>query len=251
EVGAPPGRLKIAFTTTPHLPGHVHPDCVSAVHDAARLCESLGHTLVEATPKINAEQFAFHFFMIVCASVAGGIRAFEQMMGREAQAEELELSTWLAGLLGSQFQAGDTIAALAALQAAAREVTRFYDEYDVLLTPVLGAPPLPIGALQPRGAELLAHQTIARFKLGRALKFRRIIEATVSRVFEFVPFSPVANVTGQPSMSVPLYWNNQGLPIGTMFTARFGDEATLLRLAAQLEAARPWQNRRPPVRIGQ
>jgi amidase len=128
---------------------------------------------------------------------------------------------------------------------------RFHEEYDVLLTPVLGAPPLPIGALQPRGAELFAHQTIARFKLGRALKFRRIIEATVSRVFEFVPFSPVANITGQPSMSMPLYWNNQGLPIGTMFSGRFGDEATLLRLAAQLEAARPWQHRRPPVRIGQ
>ena len=74
---------------------------------------------------------------------------------------------------------------------------------------------------------------------------------TVSRVFEFVPFSPIANVTGQPSMSMPLYWNNQGLPIGTMFSGRFGDEATLLRLAAQLESERPWQNRRPPVRIGQ
>ncbi len=89
----------------------------------------------------------------------------------------------------------------------------FHQDYDVLLTPVLGAPPLAIGALSPRGAELIAHQTIARFRLGRALKFRRIIEATVSRVFEFVPFSPVANVTGQPSMSVPLFWNNQGLPI--------------------------------------
>jgi amidase len=251
EVGAPPGKLKIAFTSAPHLPGRVHPDCVAAVQDAARLCESLGHIVVEAGPKVNAEEFAFHFFMIICASVAGGIREFEQLSGKTAQPEQLELSTWLAGLLGSQFQAGDTIAALAALQAQAREVMRFYDDYDILLTPVLGSPPLQIGALQPRGAELMAQQTIARFKLGRALKFRRVVEATVARVFEFVPFSPVANVTGQPSMSVPLYWNTQGLPIGTMFTGRFGDEATLLRLAAQLEAARPWQNRRPPVRIGQ
>jgi amidase len=251
EVGVPPGRLKIAFTTEPHLPGRVHADCVAAVQDAARLCESLGHTVVEAGPKINGEEFAFHFFLIICASVAGGIRAFEHFAKRSAQPEELELSTRLAGLLGAQLGAGDTIAAMAALQAAARDVMRFYGEYDVLLTPVLGAPPLPLGALQPRGAELIAQQTVARLKLGPALKFRRIIEATVSRVFEFVPFSPIANVTGQPSMSVPLFWNNQGLPIGTMFTGRFGDEATLLRLAAQLEAARPWQNRRPPVRIGQ
>ena len=221
------------------------------MHDAARLCESLGHIVVEAGPKINAEEFAFHFFLIICASVAGGLREFEYMAKRSAQPEEVELSTWLAGLLGSQLQAGDTLASLAVLQAAARDVLRFYNEYDVLLTPVLGAPPVPLGALQPRGAELIAQQTVARFKLGRALKFRRIVEATVSRVFEFVPFSPIANVTGQPSMSVPLFWNNQGLPIGTMFTSRFGDEATLLRLAAQLETARPWHNRRPPVRIGQ
>jgi amidase len=250
EVGAPSGRLKIAFTTKPHLPGQVHADCVAAVHDAALLCESLGHTVVEATPKINAEEFAYHFFVIICASIAGGIRASERLSGKTAMRADLELSTWMAGLLGSQMGAGDTIAAIATLQSASREVLRFYDDYDLLLTPVLGAPPLPIGALQPRGAELFAHQTIARFKLGRALKFRRIVEATVSRVFEFVPFSPVANVTGQPSMSVPLYWNSQGLPIGTMFTARFGDEATLLRLAAELEVARPWQSRRPPIRVG-
>lgn len=249
EVGAPPGQLRIALSTTPHLPGRVHPDCVAAAHDAARLCEELGHVVVEARPNIDGEQFAFHFFIIVCASIAGGIRATEQLLGKTATAADLELSTWLAGLLGRQFQAGDTIAALAALQAASREILRFHEDYDVLLTPVLGAPPLPIGALRPKGAELLAHQTIARFKLGRALKFRRIVEATVSRVFEFVPFSPIANVTGQPSMSVPLYWNADGLPIGTMFTARFGDEATLFRLAAQLEAARPWRDRWPPVSV--
>jgi amidase len=227
----------------------VHPDCVAAVEDAARLCESLGHVVEEASPKIDGEQFAFHFFLIVCASIAGGIRATEQLFGKAATAADLELSTWLAGLLGRQFQAGDTIAAMAALQAASREVLRFYKDYDVLLTPVVGAPPLPIGALNPKGAELLAHQTIARFRLGRALKFRRIVEATVSRVFEFVPFSPIANVTGQPSMSVPLYWNAEGLPVGSMFTARFGDEATLFRLAAQLEEARPWQQRRPPISV--
>ena len=249
EVGAPPGRLRIAFSTTPHLPGRVHPDCVAAVHDAARLCESLGHHVVEAGPQIEPEQFALHFFTVVCASVAGGIQGAERELERSVGPADLELPTWLLALLGKQFQAGDTIAALEALQGAARKVLRFYDDHDVLLTPVLGAPPLRIGELRPKGAELIAQQTIARFKLGRALKFRRIIEATVSRIFEFVPFSPVANVTGQPSMSVPLYWSSQGLPIGSMFTARLGDEATLLRLAAQLEAARPWQKRRPPIHI--
>jgi amidase len=250
ECALPPGPLKIAFTTQPHLPGRVHADCVAAVHDAARLCEELGHTVVEAGPKVNGEEFAYNFFVLVCSSVAAGIRESEALLGRSAGPQDVEIATWLSGLLGMQFGASDVILAWNSLQSAAREVLRFYADYDVLLTPVLGAPPLPIGALKPQGAELFAHRTIARFKLGRALKFRRIVEATVSRVFEFVPFSPVANVTGQPSMSVPLYWNNQGLPIGTMFTGRLGDEATLLRLAAQLEAERPWRDRRPPIRIG-
>lgn len=250
EVGAPVRRLKIAFSTRPHLPGQVHADCVAAVHDAALLCEHLGHIVEEASPKIAGEAFAYHFFVLVCASVAAGLRESEELLGRSAAPEDVETPTWLAGLLGAQFGSSDVILALSALQSMSRDVLRFYENYDVLLTPVLGAPPLPIGALKPQGAELFAHQTIARFKLGRALKFRRIVEATTSRVFEFVPFSPVANVTGQPSMSVPLYWNSQGLPIGTMFTARLGDEGTLLRLAAQLEVERPWRDKRPPIRIG-
>jgi len=250
EVGAPPGKLRIAFTNKPHLPGRVHPDCVAATLDAARLCESLGHHVEEAGPEISGEEFAFHFFMLVCASVAGGLQEAEQMFQRAVGPSDVELPTWLSGLLGKQFQAGETIVSINALQAAARKVLSFYDKYDVLLTPVLGAPPLMLGELRPRGAELIAQQTIARFKLGRALKFRRIVEATVSRVFEFVPFSPVANATGQPSVSIPLYWNQQDLPIGSMFTGRLGDEATLLRLAAQLETARPWAQRRPPIRVG-
>jgi amidase len=168
-------------------------------------------------------------------------------LGRPPARDEIEMATWLAALLGAQMSAGQAIAALQVLQGYARKVHCFFERYDVLLTPTLGCPPLKIGALDPRGAEALAHRTIANLKLGSILRLQRVVKATVSRVFAFVPFTPVANVTGQPSMSVPLYWNAQGLPIGTMFTARFGEEAALFRLAAQLEAARPWNQRRPPV----
>lgn len=247
EVGTPPGRLRIAFTHVPHLPGEVHADCRAALRDAVKLCQELGHDVVEASPALDPELLAHAFFTIVAGSIAAGISLAERELGRRPAGDELEISTWLGGLLGEQMSAGDAIAAQQVLQHYARIVHEFFRDYDVLLTPTLGSPPLRIGELEPRGAERLAHRTIANLKFGSVLRLKRVITATVNRVFSFVPFTPLANVTGQPSMSVPLFWNAAGLPIGTNYTARFGDEATLLRLAAQLEAARPWTKRRPRV----
>ncbi len=247
EVSTPPGRLRIAFTDRPHLPGTVHADCRAALQDAVKLCVELGHEVEEATPTIDAEPFAQAFFTIVCGSIAAGIELAERELGRRPARDELEMATWLAGLLGAQLSAGSAIAAMQVLQGYARQVHSFFEHYDLLLTPTLGCPPLRIGELEPRGAEALAHRTIANLKLGSILRLKRVMRAAVNRVFAFVPFTPVANVTGQPSMSVPLYWNAAGLPIGSMFTARFGDEATLFRLAGQLEEARPWIKRRPMV----
>jgi amidase len=247
EVGRPAGRLRIAFTSRPHLPGNVHPHCRDALADAVKLCEELGHHVEEASPEIDPEPFAEAFFTIVCGSVAAGIALAERELGRRPTRDDLELGTWLAGLLGARLSAGEAIAAQQVLQAYARKTLLFFERYDCLLTPTLGSPPLRIGELEPKGAEALAQRTIANLKLGSILRLRRVVQATVNRVFGFVPFSPLANVTGQPSMSVPLYWNDAGLPIGTMFTARFGQEATLFRLAAELEAARPWHEKRPPL----
>lgn len=247
EVGRPPGRLRIAFTSRPHLPGQVHPHCKAALADAIKLCQELGHEVEEALPEIDPEPFAEAFFTIVCGSVAAGIALAEKELGRRPTRNDLELGTWLAGLLGARLSAGEALAAQQILQHYARKTLRFFERYDCLLTPTLGSPPLYIGELEPRGAEALAQRTIANLNLGSILRLQRVVQATVRRVFSFVPFSPLANVTGQPSMSVPLYWSDAGLPIGTMFTARFGQEATLLRLAAQLEAARPWRERRPPI----
>jgi amidase len=247
EVGAPSGRLRIAFTDRPHLPGKVHPDCRAALRDSAALCEALGHDVEEASPDIDPEHFARAFFTVICGSVAAGIDLAEQELGRRPARDELEIATWLAGMLGAELSAGDAIAGLQTLQHYARKVHRFYEKYDLLLTPTLGSPPLRIGELEPTGAEALAHRTIANLKLGAVLRLRRVIQATVNRVFGFVPFTPLANVTGQPSMTVPLYFNAAGLPVGTMFTARFGAEGTLFRLARELEIARPWIERRPPI----
>jgi len=116
--------------------------------------------------------------------------------------------------------------AVHALQRAARDVARFFFDHDVWLTPTLGEPPVPLGTFDPSPENPLQG---------------------LIRVSAFMPFTPICNATGQPAMSVPLFWNADGLPIGTHFVGRFGDEATLFRLAAQLEQSRPWAARRPPV----
>jgi amidase len=247
ELGAPTGKLRIAFSDVAQLPAEVHPDCKAAVRDAARLCEELGHEVEEASPPIDPEPFGHAFFTVICASVAAGIELAEHELGRRVARDEIEIATWLAGLMGAELSAGQAVASMQVLQAYARRTHGFFERYDLLLTPTVGRPPLRIGELDPQGAEALAHRTIANLRLGAILRLKRVISATVARVFGFVPFTPLANVTGQPSMSVPLYWNNEHLPIGVQFTARFGQEAMLFRLASALEVARPWRDRLPPL----
>jgi amidase len=119
--------------------------------------------------------------------------------------------------------------ALEDIQRLARDVARLFTKWDVWLTPTLAEPPVPLGTFDPRPDDPL----YGFFRSGK-----------------FMPFTSICNATGQPAMSVPLFWNDDNLPIGTHFIGRFGDEATLFRLAAQLEAARPWADRRPPVSAG-
>jgi len=250
EVGRDPGRLRIAFTARPLLPGTVHPDCVRGVEETARLCQDLGHIVEEAAPQIDGHAFARDFLTMVCAETRADIEEGEPLTGRKARYGEFEPATWALGLLGRQISAGEYSCALRALQRAARQVGQFFETYDVLLTPTLATPPMEIGWLQPTGVKAVALKLLGSLNAGALLNKLAGIEALAEEVFAFIPFTPVFNVTGQPAMSVPLVWNDAGLPIGMHFVARFGEEATLFRLAAQLERARPWFDRRPPIGRG-
>jgi amidase len=251
EVGSAPGKLRIAVSLVPPFPAPVHPDCIAAAEDAARLLGELGHQ-VEAVELVSAlgldrEAMARDFFLLVCTEMAAIIAEVEIRVGRRAGHRDFERDTWLCGMIGRRRSAVEALRARGRLQEVSRKVARFFATRDVLLSPTVAQPPPPIGALRPRGLEAFLQSMVATFNLGFLLDLPGVIEKSVGQVFSFIPFSPLANFTGQPSMSVPLYWNAQGLPIGTMFTGRFGDEATLLRLAAQLETARPWAQRRPPI----
>ena len=220
EVGADPGRLRIAFTTKAVTGVAVHADCVQAVEDAAKLCADLGHAIEEKSLPLNAEMLVDAFSVLWAAGTGSTIKALG------ATRDQVEPLTWAHQEMSVHYSAADYILAMQTLQGISREVARFFQDYDVLLTPTLAEPPLPLGSFNsPPDNPLQGFYRSA----------------------EFACFTPVCNMTGQPGMSVPLFWNADNLPVGTHFIGRFGDEATLFRLAAQLEEARPWAERRPPV----
>jgi amidase len=248
EVSTEPRSLRVAMTSTPLLGHSVHPECVRAVDDAARLLESLGHHVEEAAPTVDRDSFNRAFLTIVCGEVRADLSDAERVTGRRASSRLVEPPTWALALLGRALGADAFALASRTLQRAAREVGRFFERYDVLLTPMLASPPVAIGALQPTPREMLAIRILGALDAGGLLRRAGMLEQAAEKVFDFIPYAPLFNVTGQPAMSVPLAWSADGLPIGVQCVARFGDEATLFRLAGQLERARPWAARRPEMR---
>ena len=247
EVGADAGRLRIAFTTKPLLPGEIHPDCVKATEETAKLCEELGHELVEAGPQLDGAAFAKAFLIMVCGETRAAVVEAEGLVGAKATSDGFEPTTWALSLLGQQFSAGEFAEAVMYLKNTAMSVGAFFEDYDLLLTPTLATPPPMHGSLQASGTDLMAMKVLGRINAGKLLQTFADMDALAAETFAFIPHLPVFNATGQPAMSVPLHWNDEGLPVGSHFVARYGDEAALFRLAAQLEEARPWIDRLPPV----
>jgi len=225
EVGADPGQLRIAFTA--HDPTiKVHTDCASAVLDAAKLCTQLGHVVEEGAPSFDRELVTQSFMVLWSAGCAWTIDGIEMVMTKKITSAHVEPLTWALYEMGRKQSASAYLLSLSFLQRVARDIARFFVKYDVWLTPTLSEPPLPLGSFDSPPENPLQG---------------------LRRAEQFVPFTPICNATGQPAMSIPLYWNAEGLPVGVHFIGRFGDEATLFRLASQLESARPWASRKPPV----
>jgi amidase len=217
EVGAPPGRLRVAWTTEPALPYPVEPPCADAARAAARLLEEIGHDVVEAAPPWHDDSVLdrFSYLWRMGPALYGVPPDSLEPLNRALAEAALETS------------ALEYAQAVIALQRYARRVAAFWDDVDVVLTPTLAKLPVPIGwVFEP-------DDPWEQFRRGG----------------EFTPFTPALNVTGQPAASVP--WDvAEGLPVGVQLIARAGDEATLIRLAAQLEEARPWLDRTPPLSVG-
>ncbi len=244
ELGRPPGRLRIAFTARPWLGHSVDPECVAAVRETAALLESLGHDVEEASPEFDGRGFAKAFLQMICAELRMDLDDLEAALGKRARPSEFEPATWAMSLLGKAMPASEYGHGVRLLHTTSRTVAPFFERYDVLLTPVLSQPPVKTGTLQPTSRERTLLTALGRLGTGAPMRWAGLIDQMAEKVFDFIPWTPLANATGQPAMSVPLCWSG-GLPIGMHFMGRYGDEATLYRLASQLEQARPWFHRTP------
>lgn len=226
ELQASPGRLRIAFTLETPTGTPLHEECKVAVRETVKLLQDLGHDVVEDAPDPPGETLVQSFTTVWAAGCADTIDMWARITGRPATEDQFEPLTWGLYQTGLSTTASAYLHAVEEMQGLSRAIAAFHDKYDLWLTSTLGEPPVPLGTFEsPPDNPMIGFV----------------------RAATFVPYTPLANATGQPAMSVPLYWNSDGLPIGTHFFARFGDEATLFRLAAQLEEARPWAGKHPPV----
>jgi amidase len=223
EVGAPPGRLRIGLLA--HNPGgELHPDCETAVRGAAKLLESLGHDVVEAHPPIldSPRELSGAFGARWCVNARMSVLAQGDLIGRALTEDDVEPGTWMMASVGERASGVDFARGLAAGAKLSRGLGLWWSEgWDLLLTPTLGSPPPRLGELG--GAD------------------------GSSRTTALVPYTTHFNVSGQPAISLPLSWNDDGLPIGVQLAAAYGREDVLIRVAAQLEEAEPWASRTPPT----
>ncbi|MEW6185733.1 MAG: amidase [Thermodesulfobacteriota bacterium] len=226
EVGENPGRLKIAFTSIPPTGVTADPECIKAVEETVKLCQKLGHTIEEKRPLIDQEKLGPAVLNIINASTLGTVERRLGELGRTLTTEDVETVTWHTVENGRKLSALDFFNSVQVIHRTARQAAVFFQDYDILLSPVLLKPPLPLGRIDMMSEDLRRY--------GQELA-------------GYFGFTSLFNVTGQPSMSVPLYWTPENLPVGLQFTARFGEEALLFRLASQLESAQPWKERRPVI----
>jgi Asp-tRNA(Asn)/Glu-tRNA(Gln) amidotransferase A subunit family amidase len=224
EVSVAPGRLRIGYARSAPTGVPLHPDCLAAVDAAAKLCADLGHDVEEASPAWDAAALERGFVTVFGAHIMANVgRATGGALPDPALVEPLTyaLAERARGVSAAQF-----IATLHGLHRECRRMAAFWEAHDLWLTPTLAQPPRPIGHFEIESPD---------------------VDRWIQRLGAFIPFTYPFNVSGQPAASVPLHWSDAGLPIGVQFVARYGDEATLIRLAAQLEQARPWFHRRPPA----
>jgi len=247
EITREPGSLKIAFNTHSPLDTEVHPECARAVEETARLLEGLGHTVIEDRPAIDGKALATSYLTMYMGEIAADIEELELILGRKAKRSDVEALTWTLGLLGRAYSAGYFVEQMREWGTAARTMGRFHETYDLYLTPTTASPPVRIGELKPKPAERALLTIVNSMGLGKLLKLSGIVDTLAVQSLSKTPFTQLANFTGQPAMSMPLHWTDEGLPCGVQFIGRFGDEATLFRLAAQLEQAQPWFDKRPAM----
>jgi amidase len=225
EVGREPGKLRIGFLSTNLYGGEMDSEIVAGVRGAARLCEKLGHDVEEVKPPVDISELTSAAMTVISVAVLNTLETEAERRGRPVADGEIERITRSVYETGKSITALQYARAVQTLHALSRRTGPFFQKYDILLLATLGRLPLKVGAVKNTDADLAA---------------------LTKKFYDYGPNTQLFNITGQPAMSVPLAWASDGTPIGIQFVGRFAEEATLFRLAGQLERAAPWAQRRPP-----
>ncbi|MBJ9984337.1 amidase [Acinetobacter sp. S40] len=237
----PPKQLKIAFNTQSPIGTKVSKDAIAAVKHTAQFLESLGHIVVEDAPKIDGMAVAKDFITTWFSQFSYMLHQIKQMSG--ALHDEFELDSLALAAFGAQTTAHEYIHNLNNWGIYVTQMNQFFDHYDLYLTPATAS-------VAPKNGEVSTpvwQKPILKslLKIGKAhyLARGKLVEQIIRENLKWVPFTQLANITGLPAMSVPLYWNKDNLPLGSQFIAPFAREDLLLQLAGQLEIVQPWSNR--------
>jgi len=224
-IARPPAYLRIALMLGNPFGMPVHPDCLAAAQFAAACCEALGHKVEVAQPTVAVGELFQGMGVATATGMLSSVRAREAVLGRSAREDEFEPLNWRSLQLAQGYRAEQVFQARRAFDTAGRTLDLFFEDFDLILSPVTAAPAPTLGAMS----------------------LDQPYESFVQSAMMASPFTALFNMSGHPAMSVPLHWNAAGMPFGAHFAGGYGQEADLLALAAQLEAAHPWAQRRPAL----
>ncbi len=252
EIQRDPGRLTIGFSARSPIGTPVDAEAVRAVREAASLLESLGHHVEEAEPQLDGRQLGEDFITMWFATCAASMDEIIRRTG--CRAKDFELDTRAMAAFGRATRANVYVEGYLRWNGYAHQLADFHRRYDLFLTPALAAPPARVGEIRTPDWQQHTLRLLLSLGLEGLLLKTDLIQRMVEENLRRVPFTQLANLTGTPAMSVPLHWVEDAagrapLPLGVQFVAAPGGEGLLLRLAAELEQARPWAHRRPPLHV--
>ncbi len=249
EIKKAPRKLKIGYSyqMPEGLKANIDEENIYAIETAVQLLRAEGHEVTEVplpfTHKLNSELL----YTLVLGELSSTLDYIGEQLGRKPQRHELEPNTWLLYKLGKSFSANTFALSKLKWNKVNRKMAEFHKNYDLLLTPTLGRRPFKLGTMNNPPFEETALRILNALGISTLVRYTGMIEKIAAQTFSWIPYPALANITGQPAMTVPLHWAPENLPVGVMFTAPHGDETTLFQLAAQLEKAQPWFNKVPEI----
>jgi amidase len=244
-----PKAMRVGLSTAGILGGTLDEDNIAAVNKTAKLLRELGHNVEEVSfNHVDGEEFVYQYALMLCADTAATLKTAAKTLGKKVTSTDVEPRTWSLALIGQRLSADQIVQAQWYFQQFSRDWNTRYDAYDVMITSTMAQAPALIGQHAKLPNENLQHAAVRLLPFLAKLGSRRdMILKTFGSIIEYMPQTMLANVTGQPAISMPIHMNEAGLPIGVMATGRYGDEATILQLAQQLEMRVQWHKLRPTI----